>query len=364
MEERWSRWDERGYVAIVSRLTQAQRRRILSKKYGRRVLKTLQRKWNDAQSRNALLAMLFDQEIQELDTDVRVDFIHALQKGRTSLMDEERIVQLICSTRSKSLENLKNGLEQRGYHNLHSLVYHELSPLFRDRVCAHFLEHDARDSKIRVICDIDDTVYASWKDEKFPKKTVYPGVKAFLSCLAHRPQDLVFLTARPRDRGHVSERLTRRRLLGFGFEHPIVLVGRWHQVHSDEAILDRKWTNITQYHSLYPHDRFMFLGDSGQLDVVLAQKMAHSGLLCWAGIHEIEPQRSIEWKSKFPELSFFYSYTQAAILAWKQGVIDKEQALFVCEESRKELMNIPNCDKQRWEEWKIDHSILTRGEKS
>ena len=121
--------------------------------------------------------------------------------------------------------------------------------LFRDRVCAHFLEHDARDSRIRVICDIDDTVYASWKDEKFPKKTVYPGVKAFLSCLAHRPQDLVFLTARPRDRGHVSERLTRRRLLGFGFEYPIVLVGRWHQVHSDEAILERKWTNITQYHS-------------------------------------------------------------------------------------------------------------------
>ena len=363
MEERWSRWDERGYVAVVSRLSDAQRQRILSKKYGRRVLKTLHRKWNDVHSRNALLGLLLDKDIEGLDVDLRIDFIHALQKGRTSQVDEERITQLICSTTSDDLKRLKEGLELRGYHNLHSLVYHELSSPFQDRVCAHFLEHDAREHQIRVICDIDDTIYASWRDEQFPKKTVYPGVVAFLSCLVSA-QRLVFLTARPKDRGHVSERLTRRRLQGFGFSEPVVLVGRWYQVHSDEAILDRKWKNIQQYHKLYPYDRFIFLGDSGQLDAVLAQRMAHSGMLYWAGIHDIEPRRSMEWKEQFPELSFFRSYTEAAVLAWKQGLISKEEVSMVCKENHKELIEIPNCSEQRWVEWdEAQRMLLLAGEK-
>ena len=351
MEERWSRWDERGYVALVSRLNHAQRRHILSKKHAEKVLRVLHRKWKDVHSRNALLGLLLDVDIDVLDVGLRVDFIHALQKGKTSLIDEERIVQLICTTQVSDLEILKSGLELRGHHNLYDLVYHELSDHHREQILLHFSQHDNKNGKRRVICDIDDTVYANWKDEKFPKKTVYPGVMAFLSCLVNNPQDLVFLTARPKDRGHLSERLTRRRLQGFGFIDPVVLVGRWHQVHSDEVILERKWTNVQRYHRLYPYDRFIFLGDSGQLDAVLVQKMDQAGLLCWAGIHEIEPKRTPLWKQNFPQANFFHSYAQAAYFAWKQGVLSKEELEFVCAESYKELSALPQSPRERWEEW-------------
>lgn len=358
MEERWSRWDERGYVALVSRLNQAQRRHILSKKHAKKVVQVLHRKWKDVHSRNALLGLLLDIDTSELDLELRVDLIHALQKGRTSLIDEERIVQLICSTKISELPFLKSGLELRGYHNLYDLVYHELSAVHREQILRHFSLHDDKDGKIRVICDIDDTIYANWRDEKFPKKTVYPGVLAFLSCLVQQPQELVFLTARPKDRGHLSERLTRRRLQGFGFVDPVVLVGRWHQVHSDEVILERKWTNVQRYHQLYSYDKFIFLGDSGQLDAVLAQKMDHAGLLLWAGIHEIEPKRDPLWKQQFPRAHFFHSYTQAAYFAWKQGLLRREELDFVCAQSFKELSVMPQCPRERWEEWDEIQKIL------
>ncbi|MAA77748.1 MAG: hypothetical protein CL916_00695 [Deltaproteobacteria bacterium] len=364
LEERWSRWDERGYVALISRLNQTQRRHILSKNHGRKVLRVLHRKWKDAHSRNILLGLLLDVDIEQLDLELRVDFIHALQKGRTSFTDEERIVQLICSTEISDLAALKSGLELRGYHNLYDLVYHELSASHRERLLAYFSNHDDQEGKVRVICDIDDTVYANWKDEKFPKKTVYPGVLAFISCLVQNPQDLVFLTARPKDRGHLSERLTRRRLQGFGFTDPVVLVGRWHQVHSDEVILERKWTNVQRYHHLYPYDRFIFLGDSGQLDAVLVQRMKRAGLLMWAGIHEIEPKRAPAWKQRFPEANFFHSYAQAAFFAWKQGLMTKEQFEFVCIESHKELSLMPQCPPKRWEEWNEIQKIWKREESS
>ena len=152
--------------------------------------------------------------------------------------------------------------------------------------------------------------------------------------------------------------MTRRRLQGFGFTDPVVLVGRWHQVHSDEAILERKWKNVQDYHQLYPYDRFVFLGDSGQLDAVLVQRMHRAGLLCWAGIHEIEPKRDQSWKQQFPEAHFFHGYAQAAYFAWKQGFITKEQVEFVCIESYKALSMIQQCPPKRWEEWNEIQNLL------
>ena len=113
------------------------------------------------------------------------------------------------------------------------------------------------------------------------------------------------MTARPKDRGHLSERLTRKRLQGFGFAHPVVLVGSWQHVHSDEAILERKWHNVQRYKNLYPKSRFVFIGDSGQLDVELAQRMHEEGVLELGLIHEIIPSRGLEWKEKFPNIYFF-----------------------------------------------------------
>ena len=117
--------------------------------------------------------------------------------------------------------------------------------------------------------------------------------------------DIAFITARPKDRGGITERLTRRALTELGFPSPVVLTGRWHQLHSSKAIAERKWKNFVAYQRLYPNRRFIFFGDSGQKDAIFAQKLFTSGYLRLGLIHCIEPARSESWKEQFPNLRFF-----------------------------------------------------------
>ena len=88
LEEKRERWDERGYVDALALLTDVELHRFLSNSRLRRVLRVLHRKWKDVHSRNALIDLLLPKEIAELDVELRVAFIHALQQGRTSHPDE------------------------------------------------------------------------------------------------------------------------------------------------------------------------------------------------------------------------------------------------------------------------------------
>jgi hypothetical protein len=359
LEEKRDRWDERGYVDALARLSDVELHRFLSKSRLRRVLRVLHRKWKDVHSRNALIDLLLPKEIVDLDVELRVEFIHALQQGRTSHRDEVRIVEILCATSGDELLQLKEGVDHQDHHNLYNLVYHDIdSEPQRKRVLQHFIEQADDSLQIRIISDIDDTIYANWRDEKFPKKTLYPGVRSFFSRLDSEQNKLVFLTARPKDRGHLSERLTRKRLQSFGFAHPVVLVGSWQHVHSDEAILEKKWHNIQRYKSLYPKSRFIFIGDSGQLDVELAQRMHTEGFLELGLIHDIIPYRPLQWKEQFSGVYFFKTYTEAAIYAWERGVLSKEDAEFVCNESEKELKEMGKCHVDRLQEWREAQIML------
>ena len=56
---------------------------------------------------------------------------------------------------------------------------------------------------VKVLCDIDDTFYASLYDSSFPRNTIYPGVREFFRAMrcGHCPDEqlksgLVFISAR------------------------------------------------------------------------------------------------------------------------------------------------------------------------
>lgn len=351
-EEKKEKWDEKGFVDLFSRLGVIDIRKRLSKRRMKQVLEVLHRKWNDVHSRNLLISILLPKDIDRLSIDVRIAFVHALQQGRTSHQDELRIADIICSTYGLELNSLKNGIEHQDHHNLYNLIYHDIQDsMVREKILSHFAQEETM-TDVRIISDIDDTIYANWIDEKFPKKTLYPGVLSFFHALSPLQDKLVFLTARPKDRGHFSERLTRKRLQGFGFAHPVVLVGRWHQLHSDEVILERKWSNVQAYQRLYPKSRFVFIGDSGQLDAVIAQKMYEEGTLMLGLIHQIGSDKARTHAEDFPNIRFFRTYSEAAFYAWEIGLISSVSVDNVMEQSKRDLEQIASCSDQRWQEWR------------
>jgi hypothetical protein len=81
--------------------------------------------------------------------------------------------------------------------------------------------------------------------------------------------DITFLTARPRDRVGLIERLTHRTLRGLGIRGATVLSGALRKVLSNRGIADGKLQNLLVYRDVYPECELVLVGDSGQGDVHL-----------------------------------------------------------------------------------------------
>ena len=103
--------------------------------------------------------------------------------------------------------------------------------------------------------------------------------------------------------------------------------------------MERKWKNFLQYQRIYPDRKYIFIGDSGQLDVELASRINESGLLQLGLIHRISPSRSKEWEEKYKKtgLYFFDTYIGAAKIALEHRLLLKKDALLVMEQAKKDL---------------------------
>lgn len=208
--------------------------------------------------------------------------ITALQRGRTGARDEREVTRILLDTRGAELTALKNALDGGSdYHDLQQLIFHDIDD---EALRAQILDHIAREARsageVKILSDIDDTFYSNWKDERYPEKTVYPGVLALYVELDRgpgdtpgRPGDLAFVTARPGDRLGLVEDATRRMLAAHGVPAATVLTGRFTRLLGNRAIAEGKLQNFVQYRALYPEYRFVFIGDSGQGDIRFGQRM-------------------------------------------------------------------------------------------
>src|SRR5690606_3620689 len=128
--------------------------------------------------------------VGELSVESKARFVQALQHGPTGSVDEKAITNVFLSTRGEQLSQLKNAIDLGGDHrDLQQLVFHDLdSKELRSSLLAHFKTAAAPESdKVKVHSDIDDTFYANLKDDRYPKKTVYPGVRALYAELDKGP---------------------------------------------------------------------------------------------------------------------------------------------------------------------------------
>jgi hypothetical protein len=294
-----------------------------------------------------LLGLLARERLADLSTATRAELVLALQRGRTGGRAERAIVDVLVGTRAAELAALKAHIDASGdHHDLHQLLFHDIDDhALRAESLAHFTV-EARAMPAGppcVLSDIDDTLYANWKDARYPKGTVYPGVLAFYRALGGA---LCFVTARPGDRAGVVEGHTLRMLRGRGVA-ATVLCGSFGHIIGNDRIAARKYDNFREYQQVYPERRFVFVGDSGQGDVAFGQMLLAdpSGTVSAVFIHDVvdtPTERRAELAARGVHL--FDTYAGAALAAHLAGVIDHAAVAEVLSATRDELRALSTLD--------------------
>ncbi len=303
-------------------------------------------------NRQAFLNELTQTRLGVLDVDSRAALILALQIGATVKRDEQAIGNIILGTHNNALTQLKNAIDAGGdYHDLQQLIFHDIdSPALREKLLAHFGRQTTPTGQVKVLSDIDDTFYANLKDQRFPKKTVYPGVLAFYAELdkggrtrADRLGDLTFLSARPYDRAGLLEDMSLKALRARGVSEATVLSGDFAHLVGNQRIAEKKLENWQQHRQLFTEYQTVFIGDSGQGDALFGSQALATGegQMKAVFIHNVsglsESQRSALTKQG---IHVFDTYLGAATQAYSLGLITRAGLKRVAEASKKELAAI------------------------
>jgi hypothetical protein len=287
-------------------------------------------------NKTGLLNVLSKERVAELDVPSRAKVVQALQRGGTDRLEEKAIASVFLATTGVDLTALKNAIDGGGdYHDLQQLVFHDLdSKQLRGQLLEHLKSAaPPKSDRVKVLSDIDDTFYVNWKDDRYPKKTVYPGVRALYAELdrgaGHAPDssgDLMFLSARPYDRAGVSEHHSREMLEKHGVTQCTVLSGDFAHLIGNESIAEKKFGNWRQVNQLYPEYGSVFIGDSGQGDAIFGAKAAatQGGDLRSVFIHNVTHLDGAA-KADFARKNVFVfdTYVGAATEAHRRGLIDK-----------------------------------------
>ncbi|WP_437287884.1 phosphatase domain-containing protein [Sorangium sp. So ce406] len=284
MASHTDRRDERRILEILAGASAVELDQLLLQLDLRALLGDIDDRLIGPDNRTALLDLLTADRLGELGIPARAALASALQRGRTGRLDEQALRRIWLGTRGADVTRLKNALDGRGsYHDLHQLFYHDIDDdALREELLAH-IAHEATavsTREVKILSDIDDTFYANWKDARYPKKTVYPGVLQFYAELDRgpdlepgRPGDLTFVTARPGDRLGLVEGATLEALAERGQLTATVLAGSFMRLLGNRAIAEKKLENFLEYRRLYPEYGFIFVGDSGQGDIHFGQRM-------------------------------------------------------------------------------------------
>ena len=159
-----------------------------------------------------------EQRSQELDERIRTaelslgDKIEAFKRRApsadvTDRREALRMERLLVSIALKDLHLFKFALEYDGdYKDLVEYVFHYID----DHACqARIIGHLGTTPPpigVKILSDVDDTMYANLIDVRYPKNTLYPGVLEFYDAVTREPFELsttpvTILSARPNPHG-------------------------------------------------------------------------------------------------------------------------------------------------------------------
>ena len=313
-------------------------------------------------NRKRLYELLTVKRVAELSATTRVAIVSALQRGRTGQRDERAIRNIFLATRGADLTLLKNGIDTGAdYRDLQQLIFSDLDDSeVRAQILAHLKQEGETGKRhaVKALSDIDDTFYLNLKDRRYPRGTTYPGVVQFYQELVRGPNPasneqgtLVFLTARPKDRGGAIEEHTRDGLRKRGsLGEFVVLSGDFLHLVGDAELAEKKYENFVQYRQLFKEYGFVFTGDSGQGDAIFGKRIWLEfredvrGIFIHDVVDTPEDRRAL---SRNEGVIFFDTYVGAAVEAFNLGLISQEGVGKVVNAAQKELSNIAFADSRQ-----------------
>jgi hypothetical protein len=322
-----------------------------------------------------------DERIRQADLSLadKIESLKRLAPGAeaTNRRDELRMERLILSVAPEELSLFKFALEYDGdYKDLVEYVFHDIDDRERRaRIIEHFRLAPAQIG-VKVLTDVDDTMYANLIERRYAKRTLYPGVLEFYDSLRQEPfgaspVPITTLSARPNPIAGKLEERSLTSLVSFtkGRLRPSALSGaltssirgtiqtalRADQEHLDllsnyvphgqeDKIGRVKFSNFVKFAEVYPEYRFVFVGDAGQADALTAQLMVtqnspEASRVLTTFIHDIRESENDAYSAsksfasllRRPELIVseasasgrgvivFRNYIQAAVIAYKQS---------------------------------------------
>ncbi len=256
-----------------------------------------------------------EQRVKELDERIQraalslADKIEAFRglgkRGWTPGRIELRMERLLCSIDAQDLCRFKYALEYDGdYKDLEEYLWHDVDGKeCRAQIIDHLRRVPPLAKGIKVLSDVDDTMYANLFDKRYPKsKTLYPGLIEFYAAMTREPFDaegipITILSARPNTVGGVAEKASLTSLAEYSSLQlrPSALsgelvssslgtlesfvrtrLGRWledtpHGQEDEIGVV--KFKRFEHFAAVYPEYRHVFVGDSGQADALTARLM-------------------------------------------------------------------------------------------
>lgn len=288
----------------------------------------------DSGQRSELTDLLGRQRHNELSVQARARVVHGLQSMRRTTQRDQVLVEILLAHRAAELTRLKNLINTAEDHqDLEDLIYADLHEHDRQTVLVH-IASEAQGVTVgepKVLSDIDDTVFCKLNDRRWPRGMIYPGILALFEALDLGPDeqpfdrgDLTFVTARPADAWGLVENLSRAALRQAGVSRLSVLSGSLRALVSKEAMAARKLENIDHYRALFPEYRLVFVGDSGQGDVLVGERLvnADTNPAQLVLIHDVvgtPPETRRVFASR--GIHFVDTYIGAAVTAYEHGLI-------------------------------------------
>lgn len=283
-----------------------------------RLLKTLDRRLWGTTPHGAEFLGLLERAMPHLDLPSKIVTALTLADGPTSFREEKALRALFLSETGLALTELKLGIDAADSgHDLLDILTSDIdAPELRFDIIKHFQTSavrpkDPKQRPLRVVSDIDDTLYSALNDPRHPRGTLYQGVLELFASLSEYPP--VFLTARPELASSLLERLTHVQLRRYGLEKPTVLSGSLKGLFGHRRMAEQKERTLMSYTEMYPEFRFIFFGDSGQGDIALAESLLRQeeAPIERAFIHKLSDSHE-QRLPKHSRIHVFSDYAQAS----------------------------------------------------
>lgn len=360
LQHRTSANDEARILHLLQGMDADQLNDLLTDERADRLFRAVDNHFAGPDNLDALVELLAVRRAHELDLHARANLIYALQTGRTSHHREEVIADLVCAVTGSELTHLKNIINLRDdQHDLEGLVFIDIDHEdIRTRILDHIQHQAEKLPEAKILSDIDDTIFCKLHDKRYPSGTVYPGALAFLEALDRGPDDdpasmgdITFVTARPMDFWGLLENHSRASLKQAGVADLSVMSGSLFALVSKDAMAGKKVENVSHYIQLYPEYRMTFMGDSGQGDVLVGEKLweLYPDLMDAVFIHDVVGTGQQERDAHAQHLIWFHdTYVGAAGKAKELGLISAHGLAEVVKEAREALETIEwEDDEQR-----------------